>query len=165
MTPMRLLQYISLAILCGTLPACTKWGNSENSRLMQQAQSLVEQMPDSALSVLDAINTASFSNAGKAEYTLQRVQAKDNAEMDITSDTEILPVREYFLKGKKRKKRRWPVSMPQRWCLATGRPTGQLCTFRKRPILPKTQAIKFCRDVRCTTWAIYATIRSCIPTP
>ena len=44
---MRLFQYMTLAIACGLLPACAKWGSRENNRLMQQAQLLVEQMPDS----------------------------------------------------------------------------------------------------------------------
>jgi len=72
---------------------------------MQQAQLLVEQMPDSALTLLGMANTATFSKAAKAEYTLLRVQAKDNAEMDISSDTEILQAREYFMKKNDVKKK------------------------------------------------------------
>jgi hypothetical protein len=36
----------------------------------------VEQAPDSALVLLDAVNTALLGDAAKAEYTLLRVQAK-----------------------------------------------------------------------------------------
>jgi len=71
---------------------------------MQQAQLLVEQMPDSALMLLDSVNTALLSDAKRAEYALLRVQVKDNARMDISADTEILRAREYFIRGKNREK-------------------------------------------------------------
>jgi len=91
---------IVLAVICGLFVSCAKWGSHENRQLMQQAQLLVEQMPDSALTLLDAMNTFVFSKAEKAEYNLMQIQAKRNAGMDISSDTEIFDVREYFIKKK-----------------------------------------------------------------
>ncbi len=87
------------------LVACSHWKKQENDQLMQQAQLLVEQMPDSALILLDSINTMSFNDAKKAEYTLLRVQAKDMAGQDISTDTEILQVREYFIINEKDEKK------------------------------------------------------------
>jgi len=94
----------TILVLCCLLVSCAPYGNSENSRLMQQAQLLAEQAPDSALALLNTVNTALLGDAGKAGYTLLRVQAKDNAGMDLTPDTEILQAREYFLRGKDREK-------------------------------------------------------------
>jgi len=74
-----------------------KWGNRENSRLIEQAQQLTEQMPDSALTLLDMANTASFGKAEKAEYALLRVQARGLADMDLSTDAEIFMAREYFI--------------------------------------------------------------------
>ena len=97
---MKLFQNILLALMCGMVVSCAKWGNSENSRLMQQVQLLAEQMPDSALVLLDMVNTAPFSRAQKADYTLLRVQARTNADRDLTTDTEIFRAYEYFAKKK-----------------------------------------------------------------
>jgi tetratricopeptide (TPR) repeat protein len=78
--------------------ACTPYGSKENYSLMQQAQLLAEQMPDSVLVLLDAVNTALLGDAAKAEYTLLRVQARTNADRDLTTDTEIFQAWEYFVK-------------------------------------------------------------------
>ena len=97
---MKNITSIVLAILCGMLVSCMKWGSRENSRLMQQAQLLVEQMPDSALTLLDAVNTFELNNAEKAEYTLLQVQARSNAGENLSSETEIFGARDYFVHKK-----------------------------------------------------------------
>jgi len=94
---MKILRNITLAILCGTLVSCLKWGISENSRLMQQAEQLLENKPDSALLLLDAINIACLGVAENAEYFLLLIQAKDKSGKDITADTTIFTVRDYFI--------------------------------------------------------------------
>ena len=104
---MKNLIYFFLAICCGLFVSCTKWGSRENSLLMQQAQLLIEQMPDSALMLLNAVNTVNFSNAKSAEYGLLQIQARNNAGLDISSDTEIYGVREYFVQQKDPQKAAW----------------------------------------------------------
>ena len=89
-----------LTLMCGLIVACTKWGSRENSLLMQQAQQLLETMPDSALVLLDAVKTATFGDAESAEYFLLRIQAKDKAGKDIAADTAIFPACEYFIRQK-----------------------------------------------------------------
>jgi len=101
---MKTFKIILLTLLCGLLASCAKWGNTENNRLMQQALELAETMPDSALTLLDAVNTASFNRAQTAEYTLLRVQARTNAGMDLTTDAEIFQAWEYFVKKKNAEK-------------------------------------------------------------
>ena len=85
-------------VFCGLLVSCVKWGSTENSHLMRQAQLLAEQMPDSALTLLDAMNTSGFSNAQKAEYHLLQIQAKSNAGLDLSAETDIFDVREFFIR-------------------------------------------------------------------
>ena len=97
---MRINTFIVSVFLCGLTVSCVKFGSRENSRLMQQAQLLVEQMPDSALTLLDAVNTFGFSPAERAEYNLLQIQAKRNAGMDISTETEIFDVRKFFIRGK-----------------------------------------------------------------
>jgi tetratricopeptide (TPR) repeat protein len=97
---MKLILSILLALVCSLLVSCTKWGNSENNRLIQQAQSLVELAPDSALTLLDRVNTTSLNDVKWAEYTLLRVQARANAGLDLSTDTEIFQAQEYFTRRK-----------------------------------------------------------------
>ena len=56
---------------------------------MQQALLLVELMPDSALTILNSINTSNFNDVENAEYTLLRTQARSNAGMDLSNDNQI----------------------------------------------------------------------------
>ena len=88
---------IILVVLIVSLVSCIKWGNRENSRLIEQALRLLEHTPDSALALLDAVNTVRFNDVERAEYTLLRIQARSNAGMDLSTDTEIFAVREYFM--------------------------------------------------------------------
>jgi len=91
---------IGFVFSCGLLVSCMKWGSRENRLLMQQTQHLIEQMPDSALTLLDAVNTIGFSNAERAEYNLLQIQARKNTGMDLSSETEIFEVREHFIHQK-----------------------------------------------------------------
>ena len=97
---MKMFRYTFFIVLGCLFVSCAKWGNSENSRLMQQAQGLVEHAPDSALILLDSVNTALLSRKGTAEFTLLRVQARTNADRDLTNDNEIFRAWEYFAEKK-----------------------------------------------------------------
>jgi len=94
----KFIQSITLAVFCVIFVSCVRWGSKENNRLMQQAQLLVEVMPDSALMLLNLVNMSLFSDSEEADYTLLRVQARDNAGHDLTTDIEILKTCEFFLK-------------------------------------------------------------------
>ena len=97
---MKIISNAILVVLCGLFVSCTKWGNGENSRLTQKAKQLLEPMPDSALILLEAVNTAAFNDVENAEYFLLLIQAKDKAGKDISSDTAIFTVRDYFVAEK-----------------------------------------------------------------
>ncbi len=98
---MRFIQRIGLALLCSILVSCFQWGGSkENSRFIEQAYLLVDLMPDSALMMLDSINTVLLNKKEKAAYSLLRLMAKDNAGLDVSSELEIFQLQEYFVKIK-----------------------------------------------------------------
>ena len=87
---------LSILIVVDFFTSCAHWGGSENRQLIHQARQLIDQQPDSALTLLYAVNIASLGKAAMAEYTLLCVQAKDNLGKDLTSDTEIFEARQYF---------------------------------------------------------------------
>ena len=95
---------VALILVCTLAVSCMNSENRENSRLIRQAQLMLETNPDSALTLLDRVNSIRFNDAESAEYNLMRVQAGDNAGMDLENDTEIFPAREYFIRRKDREK-------------------------------------------------------------
>jgi tetratricopeptide (TPR) repeat protein len=97
---MKLIQSITLSLLFAMFVSCIQWGSSENNRLIREAYMLVDMMPGSALTLLDSINTAILSDAEEAAYSLLRIQAKDNAGLDLSIDFEIFRIREFFIKRK-----------------------------------------------------------------
>jgi len=97
---MKLIQKITLATLCAMFVSCIQLGSHENSRFMQQAVLWAELKPDSALTMLDSVNTKLLSKEEKAEYRLLRIAAKDIAGLSISTEPEIFQVREYFIKRK-----------------------------------------------------------------
>lgn len=67
--------------------------------LIRQAESLMEQYPDSALLLLNGIkNPESLRKSVYYHYYLSLIQAKDKAYGDITSDTLIFRVQNYYTK-------------------------------------------------------------------
>jgi tetratricopeptide (TPR) repeat protein len=69
----------------------------KSERILQKAGTIVEEHPDSALSLLGMIqNPYLLSKAKHAEYILRLVQAKDKCDKDISSDTLIFQARDYF---------------------------------------------------------------------
>lgn len=72
----------------------------KSERILQKAGTIVEEHPDSALSLLEMIqNPYLLTKAKHAEYILCLVQAKDKCDKDLLSDTLIFQARDYF-KGK-----------------------------------------------------------------
>jgi tetratricopeptide (TPR) repeat protein len=70
-------------------------------RILKKAEALVEQYPDSALVLLDSVrDLLNPGDAGYYSYLLLQVQAKDKSYRNITSDTLIFDVKNYYLKNK-----------------------------------------------------------------
>ena len=75
-----------------------------NGQLLEKVNQLVEQYPDSALLLLDSINTNLLSEVQHYDFVLLQVQAKDKSYQDITSETEIFQAIDYFVNRKDFKK-------------------------------------------------------------
>lgn len=95
---MKWIKNMILVMFCGLFASCVKWGSKENNNFILQASLLLETKPDSALMLLDSVNAALFNDKQKAEYILLKVQARDNAGLDLSTDIEIFQVREFFIK-------------------------------------------------------------------
>jgi tetratricopeptide (TPR) repeat protein len=98
---MKMFQWTLMVVFYWLSVSCSQWGSKENNRLIRQAELLAELNPNNALLLLDSMNTALFSNAEKAAYTILRIQAKDNAGLDLSTDIEIFQARDYFIRNGK----------------------------------------------------------------
>jgi len=74
--------------------------NSESKqadKILQAAENIVEQFPDSALYLLDSIRNPYELNRGlQAKYNLLLVESKYKEEKDISDDTLIFKAKKYF---------------------------------------------------------------------
>lgn len=75
-----------------------------NMELIGKAESIIWQMPDSALAILNSVDTTLLDAAQHAGYILLQVQAKDKAAQDIAADTAIFCARDYFVAAKDNQK-------------------------------------------------------------
>jgi len=70
-------------------------------QMLQAAENVVEQLPDSALRLLDSIpDPYELNERQQAKYFLLSVEAKDKTGKDISNDTPIFRSMEYFKKTK-----------------------------------------------------------------
>lgn len=93
-----ILLYCILILLVLNTISCAK--RDDTDRLLATVERIVEQHPDSALLLLDSIS--SFHNLNDKElnrFWLLQVQAKDKAYKDITKDTAIFQVRDYYMEN------------------------------------------------------------------
>jgi len=73
----------------------------EEKDRIDQAENIIEQQPDSALKTLNAILFPENLNKDRFnKYHLLLLQAKDKCDKDITSDTIIFAVKDYYLQKK-----------------------------------------------------------------
>lgn len=84
------------AISLGVSTACSR-GDSRASALMDRAESLMEQRPDSALSTLDSITPAALAPGEQsARYALLRSMALDKNYIDTTDFAVLQPAIDYY---------------------------------------------------------------------
>lgn len=90
-----------LPILFIQILLCISCGSERNEIIFSESESLLDTDPDSALTVLNSIlypeelNTKDYNR-----YVLLEIQAKYKSYQDITSDSTIFSVKEYYLKKK-----------------------------------------------------------------
>ena len=79
--------------------ACSRQKGAKD--IIVQAENIVEQQPDSALRLLNTVLfPEDLDKSGFNKYNLLLLQAKDKSYKDITSDTVIFAVKNYYLKKK-----------------------------------------------------------------
>lgn len=80
--------------------SCTHSG-SKVDKTMDYVENIIEQHPDSALTLLDSlVYPANLSKSQYNRFMLLLLQAKDKSYKDITSDTAIWGVKNYYFKKK-----------------------------------------------------------------
>ena len=91
--------YLLINILLLISCTCTQQQGANN--ILIQAENIVEQQPDSALRLLNTVLFPENWNKSRFnKYNLLLLQAKDKSYKDITSDTIIFAVKDYYLQKK-----------------------------------------------------------------
>lgn len=89
--------FLLISIFLLLFYACSKQKDIEN--ILDHAQNILEQHPDSALQLLNSVLfPENLSKSRFNKYNLLLLQAKDKSCQDITSDTVIFTVKDYYLK-------------------------------------------------------------------
>lgn len=87
-----------LPILFIQILLCLSCGSGKNEMIFSESESLLETDPDSALYILGSILYPEVLNAEEYNrYVLLKIQAEYKSYQDITSDSTILSVRDYYL--------------------------------------------------------------------
>lgn len=93
----KLLVYIAFVSILFTSSCSGDY--KETEEIIRRAGSLVEYYPDSTLILLDSIrNPYELNSEQYNKYYLLKVQAKDKSYKDISADTLIFEVRDFFKK-------------------------------------------------------------------
>ena len=88
-------QYISIIILALCLVACDK--HSEHWEMLSQVESYIEERPDSALAVLERIDTEELSSKEeRAKYAVLYAQAEDKNFIDERDLKLISEAKDYY---------------------------------------------------------------------
>lgn len=97
---MRIPLTIYILLVTLFISSCNR-DHIKSDKLLEKAESLVESHPDSALAILNMIpNPYMLTKGQHAEYVLRLVQAKDKCDKDISSDTLVFQIRDYFKEKK-----------------------------------------------------------------
>lgn len=99
---LQLYLFFALSIV---LSGCNP--QSEADMLLQQAQKIMEQNPDSAMKLIDSIfyPEKSLDKSEYMTYLVTKVQAKYKTYQPVAEDTLIFEARDYFAKHKKEEKK------------------------------------------------------------
>ena len=101
---MSAFKAFTLFISCGIMflfSSCSSSSGRKIDKTMDVVERLVEQHPDSALNLLDSlVYPINLNKRQYNRYMLLALQAKDKSYKDITSDTAIWGVKNYYLQKK-----------------------------------------------------------------
>lgn len=97
---MTRLKYLSCLFVCAVLVlflfSCQK-NNEEIVEKLTMLEQVVEQNPDSVLSILDSVYPYNLNQDDYNKFLLLQIQAKDKAYKNISNDTAIFKVKDYFI--------------------------------------------------------------------
>jgi len=94
-----LLIHLLIPALLFTIYSCSR--QKEVKDIIARAENIVEQQPDSALRLLNTVLFPEDLNDNRFnKYYLLLIQAKDKSYKDITSDTVIFAVKDYYVQKK-----------------------------------------------------------------
>lgn len=95
--PIRIIITVCLTIIIFAIAGCDR--HSGVSEKLDMAESLMDSRPDSALSILNAVNVETLDGKrNKARYALLKSMALDKNYIDTTSFDVLQPAIDYFLK-------------------------------------------------------------------
>lgn len=95
------MKICTLLIIFVQILLCISCDSGRNEVILSRSESLLETDPDSALSVLSSIlYPEELSEKAYNRYALLKIQAEYKSYQDITSDSTILSVRDYYLEKK-----------------------------------------------------------------
>lgn len=86
------LYFCLLLVISFVFSSC----HSDRSRILVSAYSMVDSLPDSALSLLKKVKYAELSEKDKAEYSLLFTMAQDKSGLDVDNDSLIRIAYDWF---------------------------------------------------------------------
>lgn len=93
----KIIIFIYLSFLLQLLSISCRKQSERVEPILQKAETLVEQHPDSVLVLLEKVHDAQHLNKSLFyQYYLLQIKAKDKSYKDITSDTLIFAIRNYY---------------------------------------------------------------------
>lgn len=93
------IRYLSVTLVLVTMVACGDRKNKEADRILDSADALMTEHPDSALSLIEKIDTVGLDVEHFARYALLLTKAQDKNYIDPADDRLILKAVD-FIKAK-----------------------------------------------------------------
>jgi len=87
--------FLAISLISLALTLC-KSPLGKNEKWISNAENLIWENPDSALSLLNLVDTARLNKHQKAVYTLLYTQAMDKTNGDITGRSEVFGLKDFF---------------------------------------------------------------------
>ena len=84
------IRYLSVTLVLVTMVACGDRKNKEADRILDSADALMTEHPDSALSLIEKIDTVGLDVEHFARYALLLTKAQDKNYIDPADDRLIL---------------------------------------------------------------------------
>lgn len=92
-------RYFVFVCIVLIIPFCQR-NNTDTTDILTELEQVVEQNPDSVLCILDSIiHPYDLSKEDYNKFRLLQIQAKDKAYKDISGDTVIYQVRDYYIQN------------------------------------------------------------------